>query len=344
MDAVSYAAAFVFPIAAVVGHYLGGGWNFLTPLVAFVLVPILDHLIGLDTRNPDDEARMADRVGYRLITWAAAPAQVALTVWAAWAFTRAGLSTTERAGLLISVGICNGGVGIVVAHELVHRLNSKVEPLLGGVILSTVCYMHWALEHVAGHHRMVSTPEDPSSSRRGESFYAFWPRTVFGTIRSAAQLHATRQQRKGRSTLDPRNGMLWAALVPAGWAAGLGFAFGPLAAGFFLAQAVVAFSLLELVNYVEHYGLARAEISPGKYERVTPLHSWNASHWLTNRLLFMLQRHSDHHANPRLRYQELRHFDDRPQLPAGYATMILLALVPPLWRKVMAPRIPTSPQ
>ena len=103
----------------------------------------------------------------------------------------------------------------------------------------------------------------------------------------------------------------------------------------------MAFSLLELVNYVEHYGLSRAEISPGKYERVTPLHSWNASHWLTNRLLFMLQRHSDHHANPGLRYQQLRHFDESPQLPAGYATMILLALIPPLWKRVMDPRIPT---
>ena len=228
----------------------------------------------------------------------------------------------------------------MVAHELVHRVNSRLEPLLGRALLMTVCYMHWGIEHVVGHHRMVSTPEDPTSSRRGESFYAFWPRTVFGTMRSAVDIYAKKLKRQGRSPMDPRNPLFQDIALPLLLGAGLGLAFGPLAVGFFFCQAVVAFSLLELVNYVEHYGLARKELSPGKYERVSPLHSWNASHWLTNRLLFMLQRHSDHHANPALRYQQLRHFDESPQLPAGYATMILLALVPPLWRRVMDPRIP----
>lgn len=341
MNAMSYGVAFIFPAAAVFGHYLGGGWNFLVPLVAFVLVPIADHLIGLDMRNPTPDQGLHDKVGYRLVTWLAVPMQWALTIWAAWAITRPELSVAERLGLLLSVGISNGGVGIVVAHELVHRINNRLEPLLGRILLMTVYYMHWGIEHVAGHHRMVSTPEDPSSSRKGESFYAFWPRTVFGTVRSSTRIYAQQQRRKGRSPLDPRNPLLQDLILPLVLGLVLGLIFGPLAAAFFFGQAVVAFSLLELVNYVEHYGLSRAEISPGKYERVTPLHSWNASHWLTNRLLFMLQRHSDHHANPGLRYQQLRHFDESPQLPAGYATMILLALIPPLWKRVMDPRIPT---
>lgn len=339
LDAASYVSAFIFPAAAVLGHHLGGGWNFLLPAIAFGLVPLFDHLIGLDTRNPPDQGA-GDIWAYRVVTWLVVPVQLALTVWASWAIARPGLTWIERLGLVLSVGVSNGGLGITVAHELVHRVNNKLEPLLGGLLLTTVCYLHWGLEHVAGHHRNVATPRDPASARFGESFYRFWPRTLWGTLRSASELYSERERRKGRSPWSLRNGMWRAMLLPILFGTALGMAMGPPAVVFFFAQALVAISLLELVNYIEHYGLSRKELRPGTYERVTPRHSWNASHWLTNRLLFMLQRHSDHHAHPGRRYQELRHFDDSPQLPAGYATMVLLALVPPLWRRIMHPRLP----
>jgi alkane 1-monooxygenase len=106
-----------------------------------------------------------------------------------------------------------------------------------------------------------------------------------------------------------------------------------------IAQGVFGFLLLEVVNYLEHYGLQRERSPAGHYVKVEPQHSWNSNRLITNLFLYQLQRHSDHHANPALRYQVLRHFEDAPQLPAGYATMILLALVPPLWRRVMDPRV-----
>jgi len=120
---------------------------------------------------------------------------------------------------------------------------------------------------------------------------------------------------------------------------GVGLAFGPGALVFLFIQGFVAIALLEVVNYIEHYGMERQRLENGRYEKVNPRHSWNASHWMTNYFLFNLQRHSDHHAHPNRRYQLLRHFEESPQLPNGYAGMVLLALVPPVWRKVMDNRL-----
>jgi len=117
--------------------------------------------------------------------------------------------------------------------------------------------------------------------------------------------------------------------------------FGPLAIVYFMSQSVAAFSFLELVNYMEHYGLQRRAIAQGKYARVTPMHSWNANQLLFNLYMFRLGRHADHHAHPTRRYQALRHDPETPQLPFGYPIMILLALIPPLWFKAMDPRVDT---
>ena len=115
--------------------------------------------------------------------------------------------------------------------------------------------------------------------------------------------------------------------------------FGPGVLPFLVLQGIFGFSLLEVVNYLEHYGLCRQRNAAGRYEKVDPRHSWNSDRTVTNVFLFQLQRHSDHHANPLRRYQTLRSFDFSPQLPAGYASMIVLALVTPLWRRVMDPRV-----
>ena len=117
----------------------------------------------------------------------------------------------------------------------------------------------------------------------------------------------------------------------------LAIAFGPVVLPYLLIQAVLGFSLLEVVNYLEHYGLRRQKKEDGRYERCLPEHSWNSNNVASNVLLYHLQRHSDHHANPTRRYQALRHFKEAPQLPTGYAGMIVLAWFPPLWRRVMDP-------
>jgi alkane 1-monooxygenase len=185
----------------------------------------------------------------------------------------------------------------------------------------------------------VATPEDPASSRLGETFWTFWPRTVMGSLRSGWHLEKARLRRMDKSTWTLHNDVLnaWAMTLVL-WAA-IVAAFGVGTLPYVLLQAVFAFSLLEAVNYLEHYGLTRQKLPNGRYERVDPRHSWNNNHTVTNLFLYQLQRHSDHHANPTRRYQALRHFEESPQLPAGYASMIVLCYFPPIWRRVMDKRV-----
>ena len=185
----------------------------------------------------------------------------------------------------------------------------------------------------------MSTPADPASARFGESFWAFLPRTVAGSLRSAWSIAAAAQRRKGQRVWSLRNDVLNAwALSMVLFGATIA-AFGPAVVPFIVVQAVFGFSLLEVVNYIEHYGLLRQKLPNGRYERCRPEHSWNSNNVVSNLLLYHLERHSDHHANPTRRYQSLRHFDEAPQLPSGYALMIGLAYVPPLWRRVMDRRV-----
>jgi alkane 1-monooxygenase len=207
------------------------------------------------------------------------------------------------------------------------------------VALAQSGYGHFFIEHNRGHHVKVATPEDPASARLGESFYAFLPRTVSGSLRSAWELEATRLGRLGSGPWTPRNDILTAWAMTIVLYAALVAVFGIAILPFLVIQAVIGFSLLEVVNYLEHYGLLRQHREDGRYERTRPEHSWNSNSAASNVLLYHLQRHSDHHANPVRRYQALRHVEEAPQLPTGYAGMIVLALVPPVWRRTMDHRV-----
>ena len=338
MDKMKYAflVAYLVPCLVVAGYVLGGWWHFLTPLVIFVLVPLMDLLVGTWKINLEEDhyRQLKDVLYFRLITYAYVPCQFALVGWAAYIAASGSLQTFEWVGFVISTGIVSGGIGITIAHELGHR-TGRFEQNLAKALLSMVWYMHFFIEHNQGHHARVATPEDAATARFGESFYAFYPRTVSRSFGHAWSLERRRLERRKLNFWSYHNQMLWFLFWPALLSVVLFLVWGPLALAFFLIQSVVAFSLLELVNYVEHYGLQRQQTGPTSYEKVRPVHSWNAAEVVTNSLLFNLQRHSDHHANANRRYQTLRHFEESPQLPTGYAGMILLALVPPLWRRVM---------
>ena len=212
-----------------------------------------------------------------------------------------------------------------------------MEKWLSRVALAQTGYGHFFIEHNRGHHVRVATPEDPASSRLGESFWAFLPRTVAGSLTSAWEIETTRLDRLGKSHWSLHNDVLSAWAMTVLLFGGLAVVFGPVVLPYLLVQAVIGFSLLEVVNYLEHYGLLRQKKDDGRYERCRPEHSWNSNNVASNVLLYHLQRHSDHHANPTRRYQALRHVDEAPQLPTGYAGMIVLAWFPPLWRRVMDP-------
>jgi alkane 1-monooxygenase len=315
-------------------------WVWWLPVVAvFVMIPVVDLLVGDNRDNPPEEAvaRLSRDGYYRWLTYLYLPAQYGGLVLGCAVWASGKLDAVGAAGLVATIAIVDG-IAINTAHELGHK-RERVERWLSKVALAPTGYGHFYVEHNRGHHVRVATREDPASSRLGESFYAFWPRTVWGSLRSAWRLEAARFRIRGRSPWTLRNDVL------NGWAMTLALfgvlvaVFGPVVLPFLALQAVFGFSLLEVVNYLEHYGLARQRNAAGRYEKVDPRHSWNSDRTVTNVFLFQLQRHSDHHANPLRRYQTLRSFDASPQLPAGYATMIVTALVPPLWRRVMDHRV-----
>jgi alkane 1-monooxygenase len=343
---LSFFTAFILPALIMSGYYLGGWWNYLTLGFVFAFIPFIDYQIGLDTKNVNEtEAKIiGEEFYYRFITYLWTFIQLGFIIWSAYAMTTGAVNTiAEWIGFTISVSLLTGGIGITVAHELGHK-KSRLERFYSKLILMTVCYMHFYIEHNRGHHVNVATPEDPATARKNENFYSFWFRSVFHGYAHAWKLEKESLQRKGKSVLSFENGMIWFAVWPILFCALLTYILSlthdtiqwqvPL---FFIVQSVLAFTLLELVNYVEHYGIVRKKVAEGKYERVNPLHSWNASHLISNFFLFQLQRHSDHHANAVKRYQVLNHYDDSPQLPFGYPTMILIALVPPVWFAMMNP-------
>jgi alkane 1-monooxygenase len=317
---------------------LGVFW-FYGPVLVFGVFPALDLLAGLDVTNPPDSVIKwleADRY-YRWCTYAFIPLQYAGLVFACWMWSSGKLSTVEDIGLALTVAMVSG-IAINTAHELGHKRDS-LERWLSRVALAQSGYGHFFIEHNRGHHVRVATPEDPASARLGESFYAFWPRTVSGSLRSAWELEGVRLGRMGRSRWSLRNDILGAWAMTVVLFAALAIVFGAVVLPYLILQAIVGFSLLEVVNYLEHYGLMRSRREDGRYERTRPEHSWNSNNVASNVLLYHLQRHSDHHANPIRRYQALRHVEEAPQLPTGYAGMIVLATIPPLWRRVMDRRL-----
>jgi alkane 1-monooxygenase len=333
-----------FPIAPIlVLSVTEGGWFTYVPvLVVFVGVPILDALGGVA-----EHARVSpdlDRNGwFKAVTWAWVPVQLATLIWVLATAGTGRLETYELIGMTISMGVIGGAVGITFAHELVHR-RQPFERALGEILLASVSYTHFAIEHVHGHHRHVATPHDPATARLGESFYRFLPRTFIGSLSSAWRLEAERLARRGRGAWSASNRMLRYGLTQALLYSLVWLIVGATGMTVFAGQAIVAFSLLEVINYIEHYGLVRNEVAPGEYERVAPCHSWDSSYRLSNWMLINLARHSDHHCAAAKRYQSLELPAEAPQLPAGYGAMFLLALVPPLWFRVMNPRVAAAQQ
>jgi alkane 1-monooxygenase len=295
--------------------------------------------VGTDQTNPPETAvaQLEEDRYYRLIVYAYIPSQFITTIWGAWLVVNGHLATWELVGLILSVGAING-LAINTGHELSHKRDT-VGRWMAKITLAPTAYGHFYTEHVRGHHKNVATPDDPASSKMGESFWAFLPRTMFGSLVSAWKIEGERLGRMGKGvwSMDNDNLQAWGltVLLFGGLTLWLGWAALP----FLLLQAFYAASLLEVINYIEHYGLLRQKGSDGRYERCSPQHSWNSNHIVTNLVLYQLQRHSDHHAHPTRSFQALRHFDDSPQLPSGYASMLIPAYIPFLWFRQMDPLV-----
>lgn len=320
----------LLPVAAA-----GVGLPWLTLVVTFVVIPLLDAWVGRP--RPGRAALDLPRSLARWLPRTQVPLQILLLLLAIQLLPA--MSTNEVAVFAFAVGSVTGGIGITVAHELGHRA-SRLDRALSRLLLVSVGYGHFYVEHNRGHHARVATAGDPASAPRGLDVYRFMLRSVIGGFLHAWRLEAMRLQLQGRSSLHPSNWVLTGTAIWLMLLAVLGWTAGSTAVAFVFGQAVWAVGLLEVVNYIEHYGLRRAVLANGRTEPVAPHHSWNADFAVSNWLLFNLQLHSDHHAHVDRPFETLRSMPRAPQLPAGYPTMVLAALLPPLWFALMDRRLP----
>ena len=348
----------IIPLLAV-GSWLLYWWQphdlvmFWGPVFVFVVIPLLDVLMGQDPNNPPDEVLEMlehDRY-YRWVTYLFIPLQIVTFFFGAYMLGGGPLPGIEpdslswfaKLGIASTMGM-TAGIGINTAHELGHK-KEKLERWYARVALAQTAYGHFYIEHNRGHHVRVATPPDPASSKLGETLLEFFPRTVIGSLKSAWSLEKARLARKGQSPWSFHSDLINAWIfTPILWGAALAInaAFGLQTwqiLPYLVIQAAIGISLLEAVNYLEHYGMLRKKLDSGRYERVNPSHSWNSNNIGTNIMLYHLQRHSDHHANPTRRYQALRDFPQAPVLPTGYAGMIVLAWLTPVWRRVMDKKV-----
>jgi alkane 1-monooxygenase len=328
--AAKYWAAFGFLALVPLGYWLGGAWSFL--LVG--ALPLA--LVACDVALGDEVVFEPSPAPYRLLPWLYIPAQLAVIGWAGWTVAQPATSLLADIGLTLSTGVSAGVFGFIAAHEMVHSRHPG-ERLLGTVMLAGMLDMPFAIAHVQGHHRRAATPDDPATARRGESVYAFVLRSVAGQAREAWSFETRRLARNGRAPLGPGNRMLIYAAVEIALVVGVG-ALSWRALAFFVADAALSIVLLEAFNYIAHYGLMRRPGPDGRLEPLRPSHSWNTRRRANNATLFNMGRHADHHRFSARPYHELEVLEGGAQLPCGYAGVLLLAFVPPLFMRVMDPR------
>jgi len=338
----------IVPLSALSGIPLhqaySSDWLLAAPLVfVYFIFPILDLLIGDNTRN-HDEASMAimekDNY-YKYLTYLIVPIHFVPLVALAW------YGSTQVHGLLgfILCGIVagvNSGLAINTAHEIGHK-TTQIERVLSRLALAVPFYGHFCAEHNNGHHRDVATPEDVASSRMGESIYRFMLREVPGALMRGLECERIRLAKHGKRFLSFDNHILQSYAISVLLYGSLIAVFGLVLLPFLALNILFSWLQLSSANYIEHYGLLRDKNKNGRYESCKPHHSWNANSTFSNLALYQLERHSDHHANPTRRYQVLRNFEDVPELPTGYFGMYLVAYIPWLWYRVMDKRVLAVP-
>lgn len=339
---LKYTLSFTIPLATLFSLLAEGNWTWMAIAYSFGFLPFMELILPSTKKNLTDAERevVSEDPMYDGLLWS-----MVLIQWCLLGYFLYDLSLGNRTmwslewwGYVSAMGLSCSILGINVAHELGHR-REKHNHWLSQALLVTSLYTHFFIEHNQGHHRNVATPDDPATARRNEWLFTFWFRAVFLAWWSGWKIEAKRMRRSGKRAWHPSNvflrlqvlqwGLLAAVWLALGWEVGVAWLIAGAFGGF----------LLEVVNYVEHYGLLRDKVSEHRYERVQPQHSWNSDHPLGRMVLFELTRHSDHHHQSAKPFQTLDTIEEAPQLPTGYPGMMLLSLVPPLYFAVMNPRV-----
>jgi alkane 1-monooxygenase len=334
---LKYMMAYSVPVFSFLGLYTGFYWGGVA--YAFVAVPLLE--LFFSKGDPDDHKEDRFSIFYELMLYANILVIYAMVFYGLSIATHHNLSTLGLIGLILSVGIVLGSSGINVAHELGHKAD-KISQFFAKGLLLPCLYTHFTIEHNRGHHLYVATPQDPATAKKDEIVYAFWLRSILLCYINAWKLEFKRLKNSSFIMGNASNEMIINTLLTIIYLIIIFYVFGVKGLLISAAFGMVSILLLESINYVEHYGLKRKLMPNGRYEITNHTHSWNSEHQIGRIVLYELTRHSDHHFKANKEYQNLIFYEESPQLPYGYPTSILLSLVPPLWFKIMNPRIPAS--
>ena len=341
MKDLKYLAAYTIPLATVISIDSRGWLTFSTVLFAFLIIPITELVVGKDSKNLS--SKEAENVGAKKIfdfmLYLNVPIVYGLLYWALTKISSVEYSFFELLGLSLSTGTLLATNAINVAHELGHR-KSVFERTLSKTLYIPCLYMHFYIEHNFGHHLKVGTPEDGATAKYNQSVYSFWITSVTKQYFDAWKKQLELLKSSGSGFFSIKNDMAWYVLIQFTYLALVFFFFSSKVMGFAITVGIISFLFLESINYIEHYGLRRLKNSSGRYERVQKFHSWNSDHSIGRIVLYELTRHSDHHYKSSKKYQILDSFQKSPQLPYGYPSSILLSMIPPLWFKIMNPRVP----
>ena len=343
MRDLKYLFAYTIPLSTFFSIYFQGMWAFSAVFYAFVIIPLLEFWLRQSNTVYSDQEK-EDRIKkklFDLMLYLNVPIVFGLLGYGLVRLHQDALLTYEQIGILSSLGILLATNGINVAHELGHR-SSRFERTLSKLLYMPCLYMHFFLEHNYGHHKHMATPNDPATARYNQPLYSFWISSVINQYKNAWNIQFGFLAKKQKSFFSFDNDMLFYLLFQGLY---LGLIFAYLGADGLLMGLIVgisSFLFLETINYIEHYGLRRVVLPSGKYEKITALHSWNSNHIMGRIVLYELTRHSDHHFKSNKKYQVLEHKEESPQLPFGYPAAMLLALVPPMWFRVMNGRIPAQ--
>jgi len=341
MKDLKYLAAFSIPITAFIGLTFQGYWSYLTPVFSFVLIPVFELVLPQDTSNYSKETsqKRAKNTLFDWLLYFNLPIVYGLLFYALTILTSQALETYEFIGIVLSVGMVLGTNGINVGHELGHRQATN-ERFLGKALLLPALYMHFYIEHNYGHHLHAATKEDPATARYNQNVYAFWFTSTIRQYINAWKIQKKLLTNTNKMFWSLKNDMFWFSIIQTLYLILVLIVFGKIGLLFVISTAITGFLLLETVNYIEHYGLLRGKTKSGRYERVKEIHSWNSNHVVGRIILYELTRHSDHHFKSSKKYQVLECHDESPQMPFGYPTSMVLALIPPLWFNIMNKRVP----
>lgn len=310
------------------GMTLGGIWNWTVPVVIFIVSPVLEAIVGRRDTPKASEIKLHFFDAYILL---AAPFLTLFLGFSLFHYLHS--EGWEAVGILLSSGIVMGFMGLTIVHELMHR-KQKLHRWAAYSMLWLVNYGHWGVEHVHGHHKNIATLKDAVTARKNEWLYAFWFRAITQSFLKSLKHDRSKKWWKNRIyfSLAAQTAITATVFALFGWD-GLVFHLG---------QSLTAIVLLESVEYIQHYGLLRKQRPDGSYEPTQQHHAWDCDYYLTNITLINLGYHSFHHRNPFVKYEDLQAQKGTCLMPYGYSGMILMATVPPLFFKVMNPKLPVA--